>query len=318
MTTGQQEKTWQNRTESSRKVLIGIAMKVTAVLLFVAMSACLKATLTVPIGEMTFFRSFVGLLPIFIWYIWRGKLRGAFTTRNIAGHFWRGLFGILAMGCSFYALVLLPLPEAIAIGYASPLILVILCAVFLKERVRIYRWSAVVIGLLGVMMIIWPRLTFFSTDHVGATLGLGAIVAVLAAFLTAIAMFLMRKLVFTEKTSTIVIYFTLSASLFSLFTLSFGWVIPDGKSMLLLLGAGFFGGVAQIFLTETYRYAEPSTVAPFEYVSMIIGLFIGYVIFDDVPTPLMLCGASVVIASGIFIIYRESRLGLPAKSEPPH
>jgi len=304
--------------DGRKKAMIGILMKIMAVLLFVAMSSCLKAVLTVPVGEMTFFRSFIGLVPIFVWYFWRGQLKSAFYTQNIIGHFWRGLFGILAMSCSFYALTLLPLPETVAIGYATPLIIVILCAIFLKERVRIYRWSAVIIGLIGVMMILWPRLSVFSHGSVDGHIGFGALLAVLGAFLSAIALFLMRRLVFTEKTSTIVIYFMISASLLSLLTVPFGWVVPDVKSAFLLISAGLLGGVAQIFLTETYRYAEPSTVAPFEYVSMIISLIIGYVVFNDIPTILMLCGASVVIASGIFIIYRESRLGLSPKIESPH
>jgi len=305
----------QQTTQSSKRVLIGIAMKITAVLLFVGMSSCLKATTDVPVGEMVFFRSFIGLVPIFAWYWWRGELKKAFYTKNIAGHFWRGLFGVLAMACAVYSLLLLPLPETIAIGYATPLIIVILCAIFLQEKVRIYRWSAVIIGLVGVMMILWPRLSIFSAGSVDIRLGVGALVAALGAFLAAIALFLMRRLVFTEKTSTIVIYFMFSSCFFALLTLPFGWIVPDIASAFLLVGAGFFGGLAQIFVTETYRYAEPSIVAPFEYVSMIVGLVIGYVVFHDVPTLFMLLGASVVIASGIFIIYRESRLGKMVKIE---
>jgi len=290
------------------KVLIGIWLKVISVLLFVAMTGLLKAVPHVPVGEMVFFRSSLGLVPIFLFYRWRGELKGVFYTSNIIGHFWRGFVGISSMVCIFYSIILLPLPEAIAIGYATPLILVILCAILLKETVRIYRWSAVIVGLVGVLIIIWPRLSVFSAASIDATAGLGALVALLGAILSAFAHFLMRKLVFTEKTSTIVIYFMLIASLLSLVSLPFGWIIPDVPTLLLLCGAGFLGGAAQIFLTATYRYAEPSTVAPFEYVSMIIGLIAGYFIFEEVPTLLMLLGASIVIASGIFIIYRENQL----------
>jgi len=290
------------------KVLIGIWLKIISVILFVTMTGILKAIPHVPVGEMVFFRSLIGLAPIFIFYHWRGELRDAFYTQNLRGHFWRGLFGILSMACIFYSVILLPLPEAIAIGYATPLILVILCAILLKENVRFYRWSAVIAGLIGVLIIIWPRLTVFSGEILSATTGIGAIVALLGAILSAFAHFLMRKLVFTEKTATIVIYFMLTASLLSLVSLPFGWIIPDLPTFLLLCSAGFLGGAAQIFLTATYRYAEPSTVAPFEYVSMIIGLVAGYFIFAEVPTLLMLFGAAIVMASGIFIIYRENQL----------
>jgi len=294
------------------KVIIGIWLKIISVILFVAMTGVLKTVPHVPVGEMVFFRSLIGLVPIFLFYHWRGALKGAFYTSNIMGHFWRGFFGIASMACIFYSIILLPLPEAIAIGYATPLILVILCALLLKENVRIYRWSAVIVGLIGVLIIIWPRLTLFSTATMDATTGLGAIVALMGAILSALAHFLMRRLVFTEKTSTIVIYFMLIASLLSLISLPFGWIIPDLTTLALLCSAGFLGGVAQIFLTATYRYAEPSTVAPFEYVSMIIGLVAGYFIFNEIPTLLMLLGASIVIASGIFIIYRENQLAKAA------
>jgi len=290
------------------QVIIGIWLKIISVLLFVAMAGVLKTVSHVPVGEMVFFRASLGLVPIFLFYFWRGELKGAFYTKNIAGHFGRGLFGILSMVCIFYSVILLPLPEAIAIGYATPLILVILCAIFLKEDVRLYRWSAVIAGLIGVLIIIWPRITLFSAATINTTAGLGALIALAGAVLSALAHFLMRKLVFTEKTSTIVIYFTLISSLLSLISLPFGWIVPDIPSLLLLCSAGFLGGTAQIFLTSTYRYAEPSTVAPFEYVSMIIGLVAGYFIFSEVPTFLMLLGASIVIASGIFIIYRENQL----------
>jgi len=290
------------------KVLIGIWLKVTSVILFVSMMGIVKTVPHVPVGEMVFFRSLIALVPILLWYFWRGELKGVLYTRNIIGHFGRGLFGILAMGCMFYSVLLLPLPEAIAIGYAMPLILVILCAILLKEKVRLYRWSAVIFGLAGVLIILWPRLTLFSGQMVNSLAGVGALIAFAGAVLSALAHFLMRKLVFTEKTSTIVIYFSVIAGLLSLFSLPFGWIIPDGPTFFVLCTAGLLGGVAQIFLTATYRYAEPSTVAPFEYVSMIIGLVGGYFIFGEVPTFLMLFGAMIVMASGIFIIYRENQL----------
>jgi len=239
------------------RALIGIWLKVISVILFVAMMGVIKAVPHVPVGEAVFFRSIISLAPILLWYFWRGENKGVLYTRNIMGHFGRGLFGIIAMVCIFYAVVLLPLPEAVAINHAMPLMLVILCAIFLKENVRFYRWSAVIIGLFGILLIIWPRLTLFSSDRVSALAGLGALVALMGAFLSALAHFFMRKLVFTEKTSTIVIYFAVIAALLSLFSLPFGWVLPDGQTFLLLCVAGLLGGVAQIFLTATYRYAEP-------------------------------------------------------------
>ncbi|RUV77754.1 EamA/RhaT family transporter, partial [Mesorhizobium sp. M1A.F.Ca.IN.020.32.1.1] len=123
----------------------------------------------------------------------------------------------------FYGLLHLPLPEAIAIGYAMPLLAVIFAAIFLRETVRLYRWSAVIIGLTGVLIITWPRLTLFHNGDFGSSEALGAAAVLASAALGAMAMVLVRKLVKVERTHTIVLYFSLSASVFSLATLPFGW-----------------------------------------------------------------------------------------------
>jgi len=307
-------KSLTSKTLPKSRALIGIWLKIASVVLFVSMMGIVKTISHVPVGEMVFFRSIIALMPILLWYFWRGELTGVLYTSNIIGHFGRGFFGILAMTCMFYSVILLPLPEAVAISHAMPLILVILCAIFLHENVRFYRWSAVIAGLSGVLIILWPRLTLLSGEVVSPLAALGAIIALTGAFLSALAHFLMRKLVFTEKTSTIVIYFAVIAAFLSLFSLPFGWIIPDGATFLLLCVAGLVGGMAQIFLTASYRYAEPSIVAPFEYVSMIVALIGGYFIFDEVPTLLMLFGGAIVMGSGIFIIYRENQLTRRGKS----
>lgn len=217
-----------------------------------------------------------------------------------------------------FALTKLPLPEAIAINYASPLITVILGAVILHEVVRFYRWSAVLIGLGGVMVIIWPRMTAFSGGGMGNDEAIGALAALGAAVTSAVAMMLVRRLVQTERTSTIVIYFSISASIISLASLPFGWIVPNWSQLAMMVGAGFAGGVGQILLTECYRHAPMSTIAPFEYTSMLLGLAIGFLLFGDIPTFEMLAGSAVVMAAGGFIIYREHKLSIaPHKVNAP-
>lgn len=267
---------------------------------------------------MIFFRSFFAIFAILVYLGWRGQLSGVFRTQNGFSHFWRGLVGVCSMSMSFFALTKLPLPEAIAINYASPLITVILGAVILHEVVRFYRWSAVLIGLGGVMVIIWPRLTVFSGGSMGHDEAMGAFAALGAAILSAVAMMLVRRLVQTERTSTIVIYFSLSASVISLASLPFGWIVPNWSQLAMLVGAGFAGGVGQILLTECYRHAPMSTIAPFEYTSMLLGLAIGFLLFGDIPTFEMLAGSAIVMAAGGFIIYREHKLSIaPHKVNAP-
>ena len=291
--------------------LRGIGFKIASVCCFVVMATMLKATLTVPSGQMVFFRSFFALVPVLAYLAWRGNLKHAFQTRRPLGHFLRGLIGVSSMSLGFFALTRLPLPEATAIGYAAPLIIVILSAVLLRERVHAFRWTTVLIGLVGVMVVLWPRLTVFSGETpMGDAESIGAIAALCAAILSAFAMLQVRALVQTERTEAIVTYFFISASLISLFTIPFGWVWPTTEQAALLVGAGFFGGLGQLLLTSCYRYADMSVIAPFEYVSLLLTIVIGFVIFEDIPTASMLVGASIIVAAGIAVILRERYLGL--------
>ena len=298
--------------------MLGISLKVASVAVFVGMSTLLKAADGIPLGQLIFFRSFFAVLAILVYFAMRGQVSGILQTRHGFSHFWRGMVGVGAMTLSFYALTKLPLPEAIAINYASPLIAVVLGAVILHEVVRMYRWSAVVIGLFGVLIIIWPRMTLFAEGQVGHNEAMGALAALGGAIMAAFAMMLVRRLVQTEKTSTVVIYFSISATVISLVSIPFGWVMPSGPQFAMLIAAGVAGGVAQILLTECYRHAPMSTIAPFEYTSMLLGLGIGFFFFGDVPTLEMLLGSVIVMSAGGYIIYREHQLALaPHKTNTP-
>lgn len=290
--------------------LKGIALKVASVAMFVGMSALVKAAGEADLGQVMFYRSFFAMLPIVLFLGARGELLRAFHTRRPLNHVARGLIGVTATGLTFYALARLPLPEAITLNYAQPLLVVMFSAMFLGETVRGYRWSAVVIGLLGVLIISWPKLTLFGEGSgIGRSETLGVASALGAATVSAISLILVRSLVHTEKTGSIVLWFSLTATLVSLLSLPFGWTALTPMQMLGLAGAGVFGGVAQLLMTESYRHAEISTVAPFEYTSMILAIVIGYLVFGDVPTIHMLVGGVIVVGAGLFIILRERKLG---------
>ena len=296
-------------TRPRNSALTGIAFKIASVLIFLIMSSLLKASQGIPAAELVFFRSSFGIVPVVAFIASRGELRSALKSNSVISQIWRGLVGTASMGLGSLALTKLPLPEAVTLNYATPLMIVVVSALFMQERVRLYRWSAVVVGLVGVVIIAWPRLTLFSSG-VGGDAAVGIVAALVACALAAIAMLLVRKLVQTERSSTIVLYFLVSSSVISALLLPFGWVTPTPLQAAYLVGAGICGGIAQILLTESYRHAEMSVVAPFEYSSLIFSVLIGYFFFGDVPTLYMLVGGVIVVGSGLFIIWREHRLGL--------
>ncbi len=287
-----------------------IALKLLAVFLFMVMAAMIKvATQEVPPGQAVFFRSFFAM-PIIIAWIWqRGELREALVANNLMGHVWRGFFGTSAMVLTFGGLSLLPLPEVTAIGYATPMFTVILAALMLGETVRLFRISAVALGLVGVMIVMWPRLTV-GVDALGTMTTVGALMVLTASILRAFVQIHIRTLVQTEHTAAIVFYFSLTATVLSLLSLPFGWVVPSTRDLVMLIGAGLIGGIAQIFVTSSYRFAGAAMLAPFDYASLIFAAVIGYAVFSEVPTSATVIGASLVVLGGVLIIWRERQLGM--------
>lgn len=287
--------------------LHGIALKLASVVFFVGMQALVKsAAHHLPPGELIFFRSFFALPVIVIWMAATHQLGSGLRVVQPRGHAWRGFIGTMSMGLSFAGLAFLPLPEVMAIGYAAPLLTVIFAALFLGETVRMFRFVCVGIGMLGVLIVLSPRLGGIGTPEEAFGAGLVLASAVFAAW----AMVTVRSLVTTETTSSIVFWFSVTATVMSLATLPFGWVMPTGGEAARLILAGFLGGVGQVLLTSSYRHAPASVVAPFDYASMILGLAVAWLAFDEVPTVTMLAGAALIIGAGILIIWREHRLGL--------
>ena len=291
----------------------GILLKCFSVLVFTVMAAIVKATsdggLGVPPGQQVFFRSFFAIPVILLWLIWRGELRTGLRTNRPMEHFYRGIAGTCAMALNFWALALLPFPEAIAIGYAAPLLVVIFAAMFLGEDVRLFRLSMVALGLTGVLIVLSPQIGFGDAAP-DFRHSLGAVVALGGAACAAMAQVFVRKMVQVEQTSAIVFWFSATSAVLGLLTLPFGWLMPDAMTLALLIATGLLGGIGQILLTSAYRYGEASLIAPFEYVSMILSVAIGWFLFAEAATPVMLAGASLVILAGILIIWRERKLGL--------
>ena len=274
------------------------------------MSALIKfVSDEVPPGQAVFFRSFFAIPVILGWLILRRDLRHGLRVTSVSGHIRRGIAGTAAMGLGFAGLAYLPLPEVTALGYAAPLLTVIFAALFLGERVRMFRISTVLLGLVGVLVVLSPRLGF-GTEVTDSRAAFGAALVLTGAVCAALAQVATRTLVKTESTAAIVFCFSVTASVMALATLPFGWVVPTTQTAVILVLVGIIGGFGQIFLTASYRDADASLVAPFDYASILFALAIGYWVFDEVPTVTMLTGAALVIFAGVLIIWRERQLGL--------
>ena len=294
---------------TSHRPGLAIALKLCAMFLFTGMSAIIKATSdAVPPGEAVFFRSLFAIPVIVAWLALRGDLALGLRSRNPMMHVRRGVLGTSSMGMMFAGLGLLPLPEVTAIGFATPVFTVILAALILGETIRIFRISAVLVGLFGVLIMLWPRLGGGAGVDQGATLG--AFLVLGATLCRALVQIQVRVMVETEPASAIVFYFSATAAALSLLTLPFGWVVPDPRTAALLVSAGLLGGVAQMLITSAFRFAPASMLAPYDYASMLFAILLGYFVFAELPTLVMLIGAAVVIASNVLVIWREHQLGL--------
>lgn len=263
----------------------------------------------VPPGQAVFFRSLFAIPVILAWLMMKHDLAHGLETKNPMGHVWRGLVGTSAMGLGFAGLGLLPLPEVTAIGYAAPILVVIFAAMFLGEEVRLFRLSMVAVGLGGVLIVLSPRLAV-NPENVDTGQALGAVLVLMGAVCAALAQVFVRKLVQTERTAAIVFWFSITATVLSLLTLPWGWVWPTPGQYLTLILAGLAGGVGQILLTSSYRNADASLIAPFEYTSMLLAIIVGYSVFGEVPSLTMICGAALIVFAGIAIILRERSLGI--------
>lgn len=293
-------------------VLTAIFIKLVSVWLFAIMSALVRYVGTnVPVGEVVFFRSAFAIIPVVAVYAWRRELGAAVRTGRPFGHLARGLISVAGMFLNFAALARLPLVDVTAINFASPLITVALAALILHERVRVYRWSAVCIGFAGVIVMLWPYLDLAKTvtvATVATTVGLACAVA--SAFTNAGSVIQTRRLTDSETTASIVFYFSLICAIFSAATLPFVWYHPTLSELAALISIGILGGLSHIMLTESYRYAPASMVAPFDYTAMLWAFLIGYFFFDEVTTIEIFIGSMIVVLSGLFVIWRERQLGL--------
>ena len=246
-----------------------------SVCFFSVMDLIVKWSENYPLGEVIFFRGFFGLIPI-LFLIPNKKLKNFYYTTRPGLHFLRCLSGLIALAAIFLALRELPLATVVSITYAAPIFTTLMSIFFLSERVGIYRWLAVLIGFIGIVIISEPGFTSLNIYYfypIIFCIGLSYVAIVL------------RQLSTTEPIWLIGFYFSFSITISSFFTLSgTNWIMPSLVDFILLSLIGILGGVANLLLTQAYKLSEVSLVTPLRYLALLFAIFFGYIFWDELPT----------------------------------
>ena len=274
---------------------LGFLYMFMSVCAFSLMDVIVKWSVDYTIGQVLFFRGFFGII-FYFFVIPKDRLHNFYETKRPGLHFLRCLSGLIALVAIFIALRKLPLATVVSISFAAPIFTTILSIFFLSERVGIYRWLAVIIGFIGILVITEPGINSLNIYYVFP------IIFCLGLSYVAIAI---RQLSSTEPVWLISFYFSLSITILSLFTIPQGWIMPDLKDFILLSFIGIFGGVANLWLSQSYKYSEVSLVTPLKYLALLFAILFGYLIWDEIPTIKTLLGALLVIISTLIIFRRE-------------
>ena len=290
--------------------LTGIGFRLGATISFGLMAALIKlgheAAISTP--ELVFYRFAFGLPPLLAWIALTRNF-GAWRTRRPLAHLTRGALGLGTMTLAFSALAYLPLAEATTISFVAPLFSVVLSALVLAEPVRRHRWSAVAIGFIGVLVVMQPAGSHL--PPIGLALALTAALGVAAVTIT------IRQIGRTESTATTVLWFSLFSMAASGLLLPFFVSGHSAGEWLLLAGLGLCGGIGQLFLTGSLRFAPVAVVVPFDYVQLLWAVTLGWAIWDTHPASSSWIGGAIIIASGLYTVYREHRLGRDKPHAPP-
>ncbi len=286
---------------SRRRAILFILV---AALLFALAACCVKALEGgVPLTQVVLFRS-IFALPVLLPLLSQAGGWAAIRTAHPMGHVWRTIFGLIGMGGAFYGYATMPLATVTALGFTMPLFLTLLAVPLLGERVGWRRGSAVVVGFLGVLIIVRP------TGADAAEL-MPSLIVLVAALAWALSMITIRRMGEAgESGVSIVLWFAIGSSLVALLASLPGWVWPSAWQWLLLLGIGIISAGAQLLMTDAYRSGEPTLVAPFEYSGIIWTTLLGAIIWAEAPDGWDGLGIAVLVASGLYIWWREAQLGL--------
>jgi len=262
---------------------------------FSVMDIIVKWSEDYPLGQVLFFRGFFGI--VFYFFVIPPERRKNFYYTKRAGlHFLRCIFGLIALVAIFTALRNLPLATVVSISFAAPIFTTIFSIFLLNEKVGFYRWLAVIVGFIGIIVIAEPGFSSLNIYY------LYPIIFCLGLSYVAIAI---RQLSTSEPVWLISLYFSVAITLLSFLTIPYGWVMPNLNDLAILSLVGIFGGVANLWLSQSYKYSEVSLVTPLKYLALVFAIIFGYFIWGEVPTIKTLLGAALVIISSIIIFRRE-------------
>ncbi|MEX0808764.1 MAG: DMT family transporter [Dongiaceae bacterium] len=257
-------------------------------------------TASYSIVQILFFGRMLGpLFAIFLAYR-QGAGLSAIRTRRPFMHAIRTLLALAAIGTYFYALKTLSLAETISIGFSAPLFMAILSIPMLGEKVGPRRWAAILVGLVGVVVILRPGMLPIS---------IGAISALASGILYALSFILARRMSATEGLPSLMFWFSSIGLVATTMVLPFEWITPDWKDVLPFAVVAVMTTLAQFCITQAFRYGEVSLLAPLEYTALVWGVLYGWLIWGDLPDIWVFVGAGIMIASGVYLVHREHRLG---------
>ncbi len=265
---------------------------------FSLMDVIVKWSDDYPVGQVLFFRGFCGIIPI-LFLIPKGRYLDFYKTTRPFLHFKRCFAGLIALVSIFIALRNLPLATVVSISFAAPIFITIFSIFLLKEKVGVYRWLAVLVGFVGIIFITetgFNSLNIYYIYPIIFCLGLSYV---------AIAI---RKLSSTEPAWLISFFFSFSIMLLSFLSFYQGWMMPSLIDLFLLSMVGILGGLANLWLSQSYKYSEVSLVSPLKYLALVFAIIFGYFIWNEIPTSKTLLGALLVIFSSIIIFRREMYL----------
>ena len=265
---------------------------------FSIMDLIVKWSDSYPLGQVLFFRGFFGVLLYFL-IMPRDRIKNFYYTKRPGLHFLRCFFGLIALLSIFTALRNLPLATVVSISFAAPIFTTILSIFLLSEKVGFFRWLAVIVGFIGIIIISEPGFTSLNIYFVYP------VIFCLGMSYVAITI---RQLSTSEPVWLISLYFSVTITLASFFTIPYGWIMPDIKDLVLLMSIGIFGGAANLWLSQSYKFSEVSLVTPLKYLALVFAIIFGYFIWNEVPSVKTLTGAFLVITSSIIIFRREITL----------
>ena len=280
---------------------IGFSAMLLSILLFSLMDATVKwLGASYPTTQIMFFRCTVAMIPVLVIITMRGGI-ALLHTHQKALHLLRSVLGITAMALAFYAFSLLPLAEAVSLLHTAPLFMTALSVVLLRETVGIRRWTAVLVGFGGMLLVVRPGAGAF---EVGSLYMLGA------AFLIGCTTIVIRHLGRRDDPVCITFYFTLTGVIASSIGLQFQqWITPPGFDLTLLILVGLLGGLAQFLMTQSYQHLAVGIVSPLKYLTIVFGGVIAYLVWGEVPDLQTILGIGIIVAAGLYTLHRELLLG---------